>query len=488
LDAEHPEEVVGDINAVAAQLIARQLHTGHLHDPQKAGGGGQHIRRKLADGGSKLVHLGDAGGGKLGQCRRVLRLGHFRRELGHGLGHPLTDQKTGRKARDEGEQHGQKQQLLHPLGKGEEGGGGHDAHQTPVLPVEGGVSAVNLQRNEGSGVRDAVLGKAEAVRICPRQFEGSAEIQPAAVHHRKRCEREGVCIEGGARIAQGVTAGIGCVQLVVGHFFGQIAGQKLYAHHAVNGAVRQDEGEAVGDGLTVIAVYDIGAGGPVAVGGGIQLGFRVIGGLERRVDQPPCAEGAVGDGGLPRLIRGDVLGLHQSGGGALEHQVRVIFRRRRVGVKIPQVDGGQPVAAGPPVQVVGVQDEEDARHRLGAQGRDQIGGDGRQQGVSRIAAAVQRGKVDGTTVQQFLRQGVDPAGQGGKLLRIVQLGLDVAAAGLYLHGKDILGILVQLRAHLHEVDGCDQQQNFDEHHQHHGVEDGAEDGTLAAFLRRGALG
>ncbi len=32
-------------------------------------------------------------------------------------------------------------------------------------------------------------------------------------------------------------------------------------------------------------------------------------------------------------------------------------------------------------------------------------------GVSRVAAAVQRGKVDGTTVQQFLRQGVDSAGQ-----------------------------------------------------------------------------
>lgn len=226
----------------------------------------------------------------------------------------------------------------------------------------------------------------------------------------------------------------------------------------------------------------------MAVGSGIQLGFRVIGGLERRVEQPPCAEGAVGDGGLPRLIRGDVLGLHQSGGGPLEHQVRVVFRRRRVGIKVPQVDGGQPVAVGPLVQVVGVQDEVDARHRLGAQGRDQLGGDGRQQGVSRVAAAVQRGKVDGTTVQQFLRQGVDPAGQGGKLLRIVQLGLDVAAAGLHLHGKDILGIMVQLRAYPHEVDGCDQQQNFDEHHQHRGVEDGAEDGTLAAFLRRGALG
>ena len=67
-------------------------------------------------------------------------------------------------------------------------------------------------------------------------------------------------------------------------------------------------------------------------------------------------------------------------------------------------------------------------------------------------------------------------------------GLKIPAAVVHLHGKDILGVLVQLRAHLHEVDVCDQQQNFDEHHQHQGVEDGAEDGTLAAFLRRGALG
>ena len=47
---QHLEEVVGGEDTVDAQLVAGQLHRGHLHDPQKAGGGGQHILRKVGDG------------------------------------------------------------------------------------------------------------------------------------------------------------------------------------------------------------------------------------------------------------------------------------------------------------------------------------------------------------------------------------------------------------------------------------------------------
>ena len=138
------------------------------------------------------------------------------------------------------------------------------------------------------------------------------------------------------------------------------------------------------------------------------------------------------------------------------------------------------IASGATVQVVGVQHQKDAGHRPAAQSGDELWGGGFQQGVGGDAAAVQRGKVDAAAVQQLLRQGVDLTFQSGKLLRIVQGGLDVSAAVLHLHGEDVLRVLVQLGADPHRIDGRDEQRDLHQQHTDHRFEDGAENGALCA--------
>ena len=210
-----------------------------------------------------------------------------------------------------------------------------------------------------------------------------------------------------------------------------------------------------------------------------QLGTIVIGRLERRIEK---ASGfcPIGKSGGPALVGGDALLLHQPGRCPLEQQVGIVFGGRGVGVQIPQIDGGQVIASGATVQVVGVQHQKDAGHRPAAQSGDELWGGGFQQGVGGDAAAVQRGKVDASAVQQLLRQGVDLTFQSGKLLRIVQGGPDVSAAVLHLHGEDVLRVLVQLGADPHRIDGRDEQCDLHQQHTDHRFEDGAENGALCA--------
>ena len=210
-----------------------------------------------------------------------------------------------------------------------------------------------------------------------------------------------------------------------------------------------------------------------------QLGTIVIGRLERRIE---IASGVclIGEGGGPALVGGDALLLHQLGRCPLEQQVGIVIGGRGVGVQIPQIDGGQAIASGALVQVVGVQHQKDAGYRSVAQSGDELLGGRFQQGVGGDAAAVQRGKVDPAAVQQLLRQGVDLTFQSGKLPRIVQGGLDVSAAVLHLHGEDVLRVLVQLGADPHHIDGRDEQCDLHQQHTDHRLEDRAENGALCA--------
>ena len=479
---QHLEEVVGGKDTVVAQLVAAQLHRGHLHDPQKAGGGGQHILRKVGDGRGKLVYFHDAGSGQLRHGHGVfLRFGHGSGELMDGLGHPLTDQKARQKACDEGEQHGEEEHLLHPVGEGREVGRGHHAHQIPAIPGEGGVPVVEIQRHHGGCVGHMVLHQTEAAGAAPGCHSGGAagKRRTAAAQDRCKIQREGVQVQHHIRAGQQIEAGAVALQFGAGQLVGKVAGQKLHADDAVDGAVRQDEGLAVIDGLPVVTFQSIGGDGPVAVISRAQLGTIVIGRLERRIE---IASGhrPIGEGGGPALVGGDALLLHQPGRCPLEQQVGIVIGGRGVGVQIPQIDGGQALASGALVQVVGVQHQKDAGHRPAAQSGDELWGGGFQQGVGGDAAAVQRGKVDPAAGQQLLRQGVDLTFQSGKLLRIVQGGLDVSAAVLYLHGEDILRVLVQLGADPHHIDGRDEQCDLHQQHTEHRLEDGAENGALCA--------
>ena len=57
---------------------------------------------------------------------------------------------------------------------------------------------------------------------------------------------------------------------------------------------------------------------------------------------------------------------------------------------------------------MGVQDKEHAGHRLDAQGADELRRGGFQQGIGRVAAAVQRAQADLSLVQKLLGQAMNP--------------------------------------------------------------------------------
>ena len=60
------------------------------------------------------------------------------------------------------------------------------------------------------------------------------------------------------RIGHGKEIGAVVLQLRAGQVLPQVVGQQFHADHAVNGAVRQDQGLAVGNGLVGVPGYQIG--------------------------------------------------------------------------------------------------------------------------------------------------------------------------------------------------------------------------------------
>ena len=59
--SQQREEIIGHKHAagVSAQLVAADLHTGHIHDAQKLGGVGHQLLVQLGNGLGKAVHLPD---------------------------------------------------------------------------------------------------------------------------------------------------------------------------------------------------------------------------------------------------------------------------------------------------------------------------------------------------------------------------------------------------------------------------------------------
>ena len=213
----------------------------------------------------------------------------------------------------------------------------------------------------------------------------------------------------------------------------------------------------------------------MAIIGGGKAGSVFIGGLERGIKEAPVSQCPVADGGGPAVVRGNGEGLHQLGRCPHKGQVGVALGGSGIRVKIPQVDSGQPAVLLLLIQIMGVQDKKYAGHRLDAQGADELRRGGFQQGIGRVAAAVQRAQADLSLVQKLLGQTIDGIGKAGQLLCIVEDGLKIPAAVVHLHGKDILGVLVQLGAKPGGVDGKGQQQELHRQHSQQGEKDGAED-------------
>ena len=258
--AQHGEEVVGHINAVIAQLIAAQLRAGQFHNAQKAGGGVQHVFAQLGKGRGELVQLPDAGGGKMRDGGGIrFGSGYLGRELGNGPGQPPADQPAANKANGQRDQHDEGEQLLQPLGESKELHRGNGAHEKPVLARERGVPAVEVQ----GGDRSNVEGIAEEVAVGMGTVEAQRKAfvrrtrLPVAVgtEHRTQLQFRGREL---LRIGHGKEIGAVVLQLRAGQVLPQVVGQQFHADHAVNGAVRQDQGLAVGNGLVGVPGHQIG--------------------------------------------------------------------------------------------------------------------------------------------------------------------------------------------------------------------------------------
>ena len=146
-----------------------------------------------------------------------------------------------------------------PLGESKELHRGNGAHEKPVLARERGVPAVEVQ----GGDRSNVEGIAEEVAVGMGTVEAQRKVfvrrtrLPVAVgtEHRTQLQFRGREL---LRIGHGKEIGAVALQLRAGQVLPQVVGQQFHADHAVNGAVRQDQGLAVGNGLVGVPGHQIG--------------------------------------------------------------------------------------------------------------------------------------------------------------------------------------------------------------------------------------
>lgn len=106
-----------------------------------------------------------------------------------------------------------------------------------------------------------VLHQTEAAGAAPGCHSGGAagKRRTAAAQDRCKIQREGVQVQHHIGAGQQIEAGAVALQFGAGQLVGKVAGQKFHADDAVDGAVRQDEGLAVIDGLPVVTFQSIGA-------------------------------------------------------------------------------------------------------------------------------------------------------------------------------------------------------------------------------------
>ena len=117
---------------------------------------------------------------------------------------------------------------------------------------------------------------------------------------------------------------------------------------------------------------------------------------------------------------------------------------------------------------MGVQYKEDAGHLLCPQGVQKLRGKGNQQCIALLAAVIQRIQRDSAALQHLLGGGVDLLAQLPKILRVPQDLLHIAGAVAHPHGKQVLGVFVQLPGHVDGKDADGRHQQFHHQHQHHG--------------------
>ena len=132
---------------------------------------------------------------------------------------------------------------------------------------------------------------------------------------------------------------------------------------------------------------------------------------------------------------------------------------------------------------MGVQDEKDAGHLLCAQGVQKLRGKRYQQSIALLAAVIQRIQRDIAAFQQLLGGGGDLLAQLLQILRVPQDLLHIAGAVAHPHGKQILGVFVQLPGHVDGKDAGDRHQQLHRQHQHHGSKNIVEHGSFRSVFQ-----
>ena len=439
---------------VIPQLVAAQLHTGHVHDAQKLGGVGHKAAVQLGDGLRKAVQLPDAGVRKLGEGLFAVGCQHLAVELLGGAGQTAGHQQAAHSPQQQGEEHRRGDDLLHGAGKAEQDAAAHRAHQQPLFVGEGRVAAVQVQALDRR-IAGLVVQRqpAFAVRLPAGDlFHARVDdvgIQSVARHQRQEQFRVRQARRCGHQQIGTLPA---VLQLLIRHLGFQIAGQDLHTDDAVHGAVRQDEGLGVGNGRALVTGELVGLGEPAAVVGGVQLFVILPGGLEHGARKAAAGQAAVAQCSAPAFVGGDAQLLDHCRTGTLDHQVGFALRGAGVRVQVPQVHAGHGAAHFLFRKVVGVDHKKDAGHGAGAQCTHQIGRGGLHQGVSGLAALVHRVQRNGAVLQHLLGQVVDGGGNVGELLCLDQHILQVAGAVAHLHVHDLLGVLVQPPGHIGQAD------------------------------------
>ena len=436
------------------------------------------------DGFRQLVQLPDAGAGKFRHGLPLFLCVHqLFRELCNGLCQTIADEEGAGQTDAQCQQYGKAQQLRHRLGEAEQIVPAHHADEQPPLTREGGVAAVQADLPDAGDLLLPVHHVIPAVvAALERQFPFrilQRYALLAGVGGDMKSQHLAPQVGGGG--GQQIAAVMVVLQLVPREFGVHVTFQKLNAQNAVDCAVVQDKGLRVGDGLAVVAPQLIRQSRPAAIVCRPHTLVVFVGSLEGTDIKHILLSVQILQCRRPRLVRSDVKGLHQLRRSALKQNIRVYHRGGCIRVEVAQVNAGQAVSGGAAREVVGIQDEEDARNALGAQRLKHPGGCSLQQRQAVAAAGIQRLEGKRFVVQHLLGGLIDVGRKIRQFLCLLELVLNVACTVLHLLVQDVHRVLIQLEGNAADRSGRSHQHDHDGQHDHQRREDGNENRMLSSL-------
>ena len=147
------KKVIGNIHtaSVEPQLIAAQLHTGHVHDAQKLCGVVQQLAVQAGQCIGQTVQLPDVGMGQLRELLFLLPVHHFVIQQLHRIGQIAGNDQTAQRAQHQRKHNGNGDHVAHIVCKGKQHLAVHGADQQPALIGKRRVAAVQ-GNGQGHGI------------------------------------------------------------------------------------------------------------------------------------------------------------------------------------------------------------------------------------------------------------------------------------------------------------------------------------------------